>query len=170
MEDILDGDIHEVDFSDDQKREELKIFVGDKFGYYFSKWIMFENGKWVSFNVAAFFLGLMWLLYRKMYLEVGIILGLFLVEGIIIDFIFVIDSLNYQIANLVSSIVYAILIPLSANYLYLKSAERKIAKLKTKAYSQEELLERISEKGGTSIAAVFLYTTLCIAALLYAFT
>lgn len=162
MQEILDDDIHEVDFSDDDTREELKTFVGDKFEYFFSKWIMFDNGKWVSFNLAAFFLGMIWFLYRKMYLEAVVIFGCLLLEGFLMELIFEEGTTIYIIVDSITTIVYSLLICVSANYLYMKSAERKIAKLKDKGYSKEELLMRIEQKGGTSMASVLLVIAILI--------
>ena len=57
--------------------ELLKTFVGEKFAYYQQKW-QHAPGQFKGFNIAAFFLGVFWLIYRKMYLYVAIFLGLIL--------------------------------------------------------------------------------------------
>jgi len=40
------------------------------------------------------------------------------------------------------------------NYLYLRSAQRKINKLETEGYSESELFEKVKKAGGTSILSV----------------
>ncbi|MFC4622822.1 DUF2628 domain-containing protein [Comamonas nitrativorans] len=54
----------------------IRQFVGKKADYYLGKWV--DGGN--SFNVAGFFLGPAWLLYRKMYRPAGLILAALLIE------------------------------------------------------------------------------------------
>ncbi|MDU0372763.1 DUF2628 domain-containing protein [Hymenobacter endophyticus] len=43
-------------------------FFGRNAEYYLQTWRLRQKGKYITFNAAAFFLGLFWFLYRRMYL------------------------------------------------------------------------------------------------------
>ncbi|WP_457638579.1 DUF2628 domain-containing protein, partial [Persephonella sp.] len=59
------------------KWEKYRLFIGKNADYHIEKFKKFEEtGGALSWNWAAFFLGIVWMLYRKMYLY-GVLAFLF---------------------------------------------------------------------------------------------
>ncbi|MDV2440937.1 DUF2628 domain-containing protein [Acinetobacter gerneri] len=72
----MDNNIENSDISQDMQESYRETFVGEKYQkYYQSRFDQINNKN--GFNVAAFFLGIFWLLYRKMYLYSFIFFALF---------------------------------------------------------------------------------------------
>lgn len=73
----MDNNIENSDISQDMQESYRETFVGEKYQkYYQSRFYQINNKN--GFNVAAFFLGIFWLLYRKMYLYSFIFFALFI--------------------------------------------------------------------------------------------
>ena len=132
--------------------EELRLFVGEKSDYYINKWNKTKNGR--SWNWAAFFAGLFWVGYRKMYKVILIAFGIFILFDIIALFMDneLVDALNYGI-----SMGLAITFGSFGNYFYFTSAKRKIQKVKdTKSNNPELQSQEIQKSGGGSWKGVFI--------------
>ena len=58
------------------ERSRIESFVVKKTDYYVDRLGSIEhgNGLWFNFNWAAFFVSGFWMLYRKLYLQVGILI------------------------------------------------------------------------------------------------
>lgn len=115
------------------------LFVGDKYqSYYQEKFDLITPKKQTAgFNIAAFFLGIMWLFYRKMYAYGFMAIGLFFVVGIIETLI--------GMTGTASSIAFAVVFGLMGNTIYKHFVEKKISQ----THSNEEL----EKAGGTNIWA-----------------
>ena len=74
---------------DDSFESDLMKFVGKKYPYYDAKWQKSKDNK-PAWNFAAFFFSAFWLGYRKMYMPLAIMIGLFFLIDLIL-FLF-----NYQ--------------------------------------------------------------------------
>jgi hypothetical protein len=145
------GEVHVSDA--ETEREELtRRFVGEKYPYYKDKWSKMDvNKSKSSFNVAAFFLSLLWLGYRKQYKLIFIIAGIYL--GI--DFLLYI--FNYQYESYFSdpvdraiSIGVAVALGLSGNYLYKNHVDKKVNSIAGADLAPREEDELIRKQGGTS--------------------
>mgnify|MGYP003671238285 CR=1 FL=1 len=135
---------------DTETNWELAAFVGENRAYYLEKWESLKNGSVLSFNFYAFLFGIAWLLYRKMYREAGILFAIILVESEV-TFNLVGDNGAVDIAI---RIFYSLAIGFTANYFYLKHAEREIQKLNEQFQDPTALKELIIKKGGTSWISV----------------
>ncbi|WP_052342626.1 DUF2628 domain-containing protein [Bacillus sp. EB01] len=108
----------------------------------------------MGWNWAAFFAGMFWLGYRKMYKIVLIILGAFLAFDIISLIINnpILDEMNYSIG-----IVTSVILGMSGNYYYYKNAQDKIKNVKNllphNPTGQEDALRK---QGGSSWGGVFI--------------
>ncbi|OCA87797.1 hypothetical protein A8F94_08110 [Bacillus sp. FJAT-27225] len=135
--------------------EELETFVGKKSDYYLRKWSK-PKGKsgLMGWNWAAFFAGMFWLGYRKMYKIVLIILGAFLAFDIISLIIDnpILDQMNYSIG-----MVTAALLGMQGNYYYHKTAQDKIKDVK-KQFPDNSAgqLDALRKQGGASWGGVFI--------------
>lgn len=156
MKEILDG---EETFTEKETREKdlLIAFVGIQHDYFLDKWKDMDQII-RSFNIAAFFLTFLWFLYRKMYLEFIIFLVV-LIAWIAFDLSFLEPILSvpvFDVYNKISTILVGFIFGVFSNYLYLKSAQRKINKLKMEGYSESELFKKVKKAGGTSILSVII--------------
>ncbi|SNZ09692.1 Protein of unknown function [Persephonella hydrogeniphila] len=128
------------------KWEKYRIFIGDRADYYIEKFKKFEEtGSVLSWNWAAFFFGLLWMLYRKMYLYSAIFIILVL---------FFIGALVYF--NLYNNLVmFGIQLWLYVgfgafgNYIYYTYVESKVSKIEKETEDPEKLKILLARKGGT---------------------
>jgi hypothetical protein len=133
--------------------EELRLFVGKKSDYYINKWNKAKNNQ--SWNWAAFFTGLFWVGYRKMYKVIFITFGIFLLLDIITILVNspVLDNLN----NYGVSVGMAVVFGTSGNYFYSLLAKRRIQKIKDAYPNNPEVQAReIQKQGGSSWKGVFI--------------
>lgn len=110
-------------------QELLRIFIGKKAEYYLNKWEKAEDpSKAFSWNWWAFIGGIVWMLYRKMYLY-----------SLIFIFISIISS---QLSgSIYLEIFFKLLVGAIGNSLYYRHAAKKIQNLKEP--------EKIKKAGGT---------------------
>ena len=121
----------------------LGAFVGaDKRDYYLKKWK--KSGQ--TWNWAAFFLSIFWLGYRKMYMYLFIILGLYL----LFDLFVVFSGVNVGEDNTIT-ITVAVICGFLGNYLYLQHANKEIQKVTEQQLGREEDVQaELQRRGGTS--------------------
>lgn len=130
------------------KEHKMLLFVGDKYTkYYKEKFDQITPQKQISgFNIAAFFLGVMWLFYRKMYAYGFIAIAVIIVIGTIEEL------LNLSTSG--ASIGLAVAFGMLGNTLYKQFVEKKISQVK----SDEEL----EKEGGTNIWAALTVLVLAV--------
>lgn len=140
------------------------IFVGKNATYYLNEWTRVDRRTHkMSWNWAAFSLGPIWLVYRKMYRQTLFFVAGFALLCWVASFVglagFVSESLSYS-----SSIAFGIF----GNLLYKTHAERTIQRIESDAAPRSEIAARLRRKGGTSWLAALLLTAVSIA-MVYAF-
>ncbi|MDV2685970.1 DUF2628 domain-containing protein [Alkalihalophilus lindianensis] len=147
-----------------QKDDQLAVYVGKKYSsYYEKKWAKIdEKNNQTSWNFAAFFLSLFWLGYRKMYGNVLLIIGIFLVIDL---FIFLVadpgnEALMLRLNNSVG-LGMAVTTGLFGNYMYRHHARKQIEKITSMDSNREQHEEILRKKGGRSWLGVF-YTILIV--------
>lgn len=128
--------------------ENLKLFIGKNYGYFFKKWAIAEERKSkLSWNWAAFLLGFSWMAYRKMYRYSWLFIGLLVVETLCEYILSVPESmsraLNVSIAATFGS---------QGNAWYKLHVEKKVKEIAA-MNSPEKAKVKLEEQGGTSIGA-----------------
>ena len=143
----------------------LPAFVGKKFSYYEKKWIKIKNPESIDLDInnvnwAAFFGGPLWYVYRKMYKETGIILGAYVVLGIIETIV------SRQIGRdlplsyyAVTGIAGAYLLGIVANPAYRRHAERAI-KRASSDLNPIVRMEAVNKLGGVNKLAPWIVAAL----------
>ena len=126
----------------DLTREDIEMFCGPNAGVYAHKWIGEGVRGW---NWSAFFAGIFWMLYRRMYLETVIWVAVILSWGAL-------DSLFSPGLVVLSNIASVFMFPVVAAYLYHARARRKIRAARLSVSVEEQL--RLS--GGVSVPAVWI--------------
>ena len=122
------------------KEQCYEAFIGKKYPrYYQEKFQALEAAKPKNgFNIAAFFLGAIWLFYRKMYGYGFIYLGLVLISGIISSMLNLSESIDRGL-----SMGVAVAMGLGGNGLYKWFIDKKIS-------SPNISLAELKQQGGTN--------------------
>jgi Protein of unknown function (DUF2628) len=129
--------------------EYLVAFFGKNTDYYLHKWREWQQGRRISFNLAAFFAGLFWFVYRRMYRVAGLILLLVIVEAQVEQWLLP-ASLESQGRAVAASVVLATIFSAFGNWIYLSYARRKITRILRRETSEEAILRQLRRQGGTS--------------------
>ena len=116
--------------------ELIKAYIGKNSDKIYPKIVNSDN-LMKNFDIFAFLFTDLYFLYRKMYLNVFILLILSFVTSIIL--------------GVYSSLIYNFLCGFLFIPLYKKHIEKKIKKYKSKTSSYQELLEKCKKKGGTIV-------------------
>ncbi|WP_457640580.1 DUF2628 domain-containing protein [Persephonella sp.] len=133
-------------------KEEMEAFIGKKAEYYLNKFEKFEKGNAVSWNWAAFFFGVLWMFYRKMYLY-----------GLIAFFLIMIINIFLEVAkiNPVISIGISLWLWIGfgmfGNYIYYIFVKNNISKLKAQYPDKEKLIEVLKKKGGVNKFVLYFF-------------
>ena len=146
-------------FTEDNK-EFYENYFQKNSDYYINQMESFnERGKY-SFSVAAFFLGLFWMAYRKMYIHLLIIIGIIYSEAFIEEMLLnlnVISSSTYVIIDKLSMLIWGIIIGSISNRLYISKSQKDIKEILAENSNEEQIKDLLLRKGGTSwIAPIIL--------------
>ncbi|MDO5653070.1 MAG: GYF domain-containing protein [Brachymonas sp.] len=136
----------------------LKAFVGQNYGFYASKWAEAErNNAAISWNWAAFFLGPLWMAYRKMYVYCAVFVAITFVTtsaGLLMRVPIATLESWYRFAGPAVSMLFG----LFSNHLYKAHALRKINNT-TAPDGAEQLASQIVRQGGASLLSVLAVVT-----------
>ena len=128
-----------------QQEQDRALFVGLKYESYYQA--QFEKitpkKQYAGFNIAAFFLGVVWLFYRKMYSYGFMSIGLIVVIGMV-EIILGIESSGANIG-------LAVAFGMFGNTLYKYHVDQQIAK--TRQLGSGSVNTELENRGGTNIVA-----------------
>src|SRR5215207_976016 len=143
----------------DETEEEVRAFVGPRADYYLKKWWLDLDssiGSGTGFNWAAFFLSGLWLPYRKMYRATLIFLGVFLLETLFEEIVYVgflgrpeAPGALGRFVGLVAGIVCGGF----GNAWYLSHAQKTIGKMRSQGLPEDAYFKALIKRGGTNITA-----------------
>src|SRR5690625_1181321 len=148
--------------------ENIYHFVGKNYDYYHSKWKMIdENQNSVSWNIAALFLSVFWLGYRKMYKIIFFIAIFFLLFDLTLYFIYSIYDISDFFRTLDNGLTVAmsVVFGMYGNYFYKKHTEKQILIAQNTIQDHEHQKIYLARKDGTSIGGIFV--SLAILILIY---
>lgn len=128
--------------------------------YYHRKLDLFEKGTKLTFNVPAFFLGALWMVYRKMYAEAAILLAIIFAEGFLEEIIFPKGQDPKNMTYRISTLLFAIITGIISNFLYLNKAQRTVNKAVALYGSDEQTNIYLNKLGGTTYVAPFVLLAL----------
>lgn len=122
----------------------LKLFIGKNADYYIEKWDKADNqARFAGWNWAAFFLGVFWLAYRKMYRYMFIFILLSILVG----------SLPIG-GSAYTPLFWMILLGLFGNTLYYKHTKQKVSIVKQQYQSTKEMETNLKKIGGIKWLAI----------------
>ncbi|MBL0683611.1 DUF2628 domain-containing protein [Aquimarina mytili] len=150
---------------------EYQIFFGDNDDYYLDVIQSYDRGRKLRFNPYAFFLGIFWLLYRKMYLTFTFIVVLIFLQAFIEETLYENYLISYQTYNsldIISRLVWASVLGLFGNKFYQLEVDRKISRVLNENLSEQETKTKLGKVGGTTLIP-HLILVLIIGFLMYLF-
>ena len=128
-----------------QLEQDRALFVGAKYESYYQA--QFEKitpkKQYAGFNIAAFFLGVVWLFYRKMYSYGFMAIGL-IVAIVIVEILLGIESSGANIG-------LAVAFGMFGNTLYRHHVDQQIAKIRQ--LGSGNVHTELENRGGTNIVA-----------------
>lgn len=128
-----------------QPEQDRALFVGLKYESYYQA--QFEKitpkKQYAGFNIAAFFLGVVWLFYRKMYSYGFMSIGLIVVIGMV-EIILGIESSGANIG-------LAVAFGMFGKTLYKHHVDQQIAKIRQ--FGNSNVNTELENRGGTNIVA-----------------
>lgn len=132
--------------------EYLPFFFGPRADYYIGVTEDLDEGK-IRFNEGAFFFGMFWMAYRKMYVQAAITFAIIMAESALEDWL--IPGLSKTFAySLISNLLIASVIGFIGNRLYVRFARRRVAELTqnvlTYSTPDASIVAQLREQGGVS--------------------
>lgn len=128
-----------------QLEQDRALFVGAKYASYYQA--QFEKitlkKQYAGFNIAAFFLGVVWLFYRKMYSYGFMAIGLIVAIGMVEIFL----GIESSGANIGLAVAFGMF----GNTLYRHHVDQQIAK--TRQLGSGSVNTELENRGGTNIVA-----------------
>ena len=150
----------------------LRYFFGPQADYYDSVAEDLHEGT-SRFNIAAFFLGVFWMAYRKMYVYTAALYGFLFAEGLAENWLIpeLSQTYGYMVA---SNLVIGSIIGFFGNRLYIGFARRRVAQLigdvPADAPPTPELVARLRRAGGVSwVGPVVVFAVMLLNAVAYIF-
>lgn len=136
-------------------------YFGAQCEYYLSALDRHLVGKYCGFSVGGFFLGFLWMLYRKMYKEGAIVFCSVVLYYISIRYLFefnVIPQNIYYLLDGLSMFVIPLFFGLFGNKLYVIKAVKTVDKLEESNLNEDEKQLKAKRIGGVSWLAPVLFT------------
>ena len=128
-----------------QLEQDRALFVGAKYASYYQA--QFEKitpkKQYAGFNIAAFFLGVVWLFYRKMYSYGFMAIGLIVAIGMVEIFL----GIESSGANIGLAVAFGMF----GNTLYKHHVDQQIAKVRQ--FGNSNVNTELENRGGTNIVA-----------------
>jgi len=136
------------------KWEKYRIFIGERADYYIERFKKFEEtGGAVSWNWAAFFLGVVWMFYRKMYIYAVLIFTALIFLGALIA---VFSPGNNLLAFGLQLWVW-FGFGAFGNYLYYIFVKNRVSQIERSYPDENEQRTALAKSGGTSLPSAVLF-------------
>ncbi|WP_456402382.1 DUF2628 domain-containing protein [Persephonella sp.] len=142
---------------EDITNEELRAFIGEKADYYMEKFEKFEKGNSVSWNWAAFFFGVLWMFYRKMYLYGLGALGFITIVNVALEIM-----KTSPVINLGVSLWLWVGFGVFGNYIYYLFVKNKIKEIKEKNQNSQEIIQILERSGGVNKLVLYIFGALAV--------
>jgi len=122
-----------------------RLFVNQNYPYYARKWRQVDSWNW-----AAFFVGVGWMAYRKMYLYSWIFIAAVIVETILE----IVLGVSGRLSNAIN-LGIAAFVGSQGNSLYKAHVETKVREIAPAGAQDEATRIRLAREGGTNVGAAF---------------
>ncbi|NCT93636.1 MAG: DUF2628 domain-containing protein [Chitinophagaceae bacterium] len=137
--------------------------------YYISQLEKYQSGKRTSFNATVFANGLLWFLYRKLYKESLLIIGLILLY-MILHFTIILHYFSQTTAVFIFLAFITLLwttMGFVVNRLYIRKAVAIVQKARQETTDPPGIMRLVSQRGGVNLWAVILFLLMVVLAVSY---
>lgn len=132
-------------------KEEAEAFIGNNAYFYMEEWREHGGKTLKGWNWAAFFLGIEWMAYRKMYVEAVLTFLAVSVTSIALNLLLGLLGLPWGLGKALGDL-FRLVLGILGNLLYRNKALRSVRK--TGALDEPSRLSYLKSKGGTSAIGV----------------
>ncbi|RED42769.1 uncharacterized protein DUF2628 [Winogradskyella eximia] len=143
----------------EENRIQYENYFQSNSDYYLEQMAKIDSRKKFTFNIAAFFLGIFWMAYRKMYIHIVIVFGIIFAEMLIEEMLLdlgVISYAVYETIDFLSMFIWSFLFATLSNGLYISKTKKEIRKILNENENTKIQNELISKKGGVNSFAPFI--------------
>lgn len=145
------NDDDQASFHSWSERNKFENFIGHTQDYYYQKWIINDGKleKW-GFNWIAFFLGIIWFGYRKMYIWM---FGIFIIELLLIIIFWIAMFGGFGTIFYISFFtipILRLLLGMFANKMYFHHVQEKVNKIELQSTTTADFINALKNKGNTS--------------------
>ncbi len=134
----------------DHQEAYYRAYFGVDADYYLRKLAQYRAGTKITFNIGAFFFGIFWMLYRKLYVAgIMVIIALTLESyllGMAIEYYKISDG-NAKLLNNLSTLFWSLLVGFLGNWLYLRQAEAKVNHALEEEDNERDTVARLAYEG-----------------------
>ncbi|SDK97125.1 Protein of unknown function [Catalinimonas alkaloidigena] len=151
------------------REEYFRAYFGQSADYYWQKVEEYGDGRTYTFNVFAFVFGLSWMLYRKMYRPMVVLLGLILLSSALESSLWMrlhLSEATIEFIGNAEMVAWAFLMGFLGNNLYLKQAARTIESVTDELDDKEHIKARLAQLGGVTLRPHLLILLFLIGAML----
>lgn len=137
-------------------------FFGGSADYYLEKLEKSKIDRKITFNPYALITGLFWFLYRKLWLEVAVIIVALVVLNVVEDYLYKHTFIGQYYENIsrIVAIAANVAYGFIANPLYFRKTLKHVNYAKQTFPDQESRISYLRKAGGTSFAAVLFFILL----------
>ncbi|RNI24538.1 DUF2628 domain-containing protein [Rufibacter latericius] len=131
-----------------------RAYFGTEADYYLNKLAQYQAGTKFTFNIAAFFFGLFWMLYRKMYLQALILVLILFVESFLLGQAvkyYGFSQTNAGLLNNFFTVAWSTAIGFLGNWLYLRQAQARVTRALQTEPNEQAAVNRLSVEGGFTL-------------------
>jgi len=161
---MTDSDNELPAYTGNLKTVYYQAYFGDHWGYYLPIMLDFERGKKFSFNVWAFFCGMLWQLYRRLYGMMLLFLTIIIIESIFRRWVIQYWNLegdSLKLINLIVMLIYGTIYGYTGNYFLMRKAQEKITRILATESEEEIILEKLKKAGsGNSLGVTLILVSI----------
>lgn len=134
--------------------EEVHAYVGEgRSHYYWTRWhrALLEGSKLAGFNWGAAFFNVLWLMYRRMYREFFVAVGILMAVGALLDVLGSETGSAVGTVDRITNYAFMAIMGIVGNGLYMRRARLVIAAARREESDEERRAELLRRRGGTRI-------------------
>jgi len=149
--------------------EYFEQYFGKRKDYFIPKLIALKNGKKFSFNIGAFFFGIFWVFYRRLYIHSLIILFVVFVESKIENILLIRlgDTKDMEISiKFIWLITFGIILGYFGNYFFLKRSINRVENIISSTSDEKIKMENLKKSGSGNWILVLSIVSIIILALI----
>ncbi|MFB9864653.1 DUF2628 domain-containing protein [Rufibacter immobilis] len=135
----------------DDTDDYFHAYFGADAEYYMDRLEQYRQGRKLMFNWGAFFFGIAWMLYRKLYKEALLAMATIVVLSFLVERLIQTAGLTggaALLANNAFTIGWSLLLGFIGNWLYLRQAHVQVQKVLAQAPGQQAAFAQLQQLGG----------------------